>query len=1665
MDSLEALQGLHRDLLNLSERRLPLLERLATELQDQLEDFRTLLQRIPRNDTSRKAVQSGKIEIDNQQYELNDDFKAGTLQLADDLDLDELQAAKLFLEAQEEAHELDRPPHIVALLRFQRRRQLLVECFRLVVQESLQDEDEGETDELSSARAFFGDIVRQTLGFQDNLLDNGSKYWRKCLGDMVDIEKWLQKLADELERVSVLGIPLPQDTSELLQFQHQSLLAQHEALAGVTSNLIKGGYTSHDDLRYLLSRTKQIDKYGRILIHYAAILTTAIAYFGPADEMCSLEDAQAIHESLVSSKDADQWSHRGFHAAAVSWWLVEFSGRFNDSSVAPRSGSDAQNEDAKRHEQFMAALKDGALQFSLTISQDINRSDWYDPARAGLISFLLHEPAMPTAEFSPPSRIIRDLIEAGFQTFTEAFVTNMPNTIRDLRSEEDKARKSMRSRFQRGNADEELHLERFLVIASYAYEGDSDSAMAFWSDSESNMYGFLQWAARRQTTPRVAAFCELIRALSDDEACADAVHQFLLDEGQPVGGRIRRTGSLSWSQILSELHFYAKDIRERPSSAQSNITGAPQIVMEEYVEPESSMMLECYLRLVAHLCLKSAKAREYASMTPQLPLYELLFELCSSSWESRLRACAFTALNALCTEKTPETSTKFWHALDQWMYGIAYTPSKQSVTLVRQEQPSRHEERALNDIATGFEEPNAFTGFVQSLIAPLDTDTGLNDRLPFPEGLGSAYRMPGIELYVDFILGRVFAERTNQLDEVLQTWILRLTCLNFAALCLSTFNEDLVAIANRASISVDSVIQTSSLSTYARLHPFSRTMEWMFNDKVTQALFATAHQPIEKVDNAPSESPLILSMVASIRVMILVMKMQSTYLDIVRPLIKTQSSTWRSTVANSAIASFEDAVLNNLQLIVDLGLYCGTGHQDLTIASLELLQLLSSSRKLVASSTTGFGYGAGKSKVITVLEHDHEAERVARVLLPEIQVDMRQLESGPDSPGYIIKRRILEFLQSCLSTLQDRPTIAHALLGFTCKPKGLTVDDAGLFGQGESLFHAILKLSLDWPDNDGGAFVYWLSAIKGLCTEILQTLWTSPLSASLVLTELQNTDYIFVQAIAQSVITPDTLWDGRSLSSPEFVLTDSAQAYCNFLRQRSAHYELVAKALRSVAHSSMQTHRARIESMLLGATNFPGMDSIPNANIFDLFDFMEMDFGYGLAPPELPLIGTLDFGICRKDPEDPSSPIELRAAEELLLLRTTELKNSGRLATPETEQQATQEAQKLMLYIHGMNQYHELVQAQRETLKRWVQLLSISLKCCKFDQKAKTSFVLQALQAILPKLERSLAEDSFTALELATLGLTLLGHMDFSSQSEQQNRVSDFTKDRLYQLFRVSLSSVTSFEATPELRNVNYQTCYRYLQGITSRSGAKSPMTKNAMNTIKHHGERLMDVVCDDAVAGHGACRVSALLVLEAFVALANKDGSKYMLDSFNRVNFIGVLVDSYKNIPTDLPNAPAADIPVLLAYYNTTFALLLRIASARGGAGAIFNAGLFNSARDSLLFSIDPDIGLEFESPEALKRFFDLMLGLLRVINAVVLSKGPQSEQTMRQARDFLRDIRPSVVGVFKRNAKIGTGKVDAGEDLTDLVDNFTVLISAVGFLEFEDKTSLAHSAPGIFS
>lgn len=92
----------------------------------------------------------------------------------------------------------------------------------------------------------------------------------------------------------------------------------------------------------------------------------------------------------------------------------------------------------------------------------------------------------------------------------------------------------------------------------------------------------------------------------------------------------------------------------------------------------------------------------------------------------------------------------------------------------------------------------------------------------------------------------------------------------------------------------------------------------------------------------------------------------------------------------------------------------------------------------------------------------------------------------------------------------------------------------------------------------------------------------------------------------------------------------------------------------------------------------------------------------------------------------------------------------------------------------------------------------------------------------------------------------------------------------------------------------------------------------------------------------------------------------------------------------------------------------------------------------------------IEIDNPDALKRYYELLLSVIRVIASVVLSRGPQNDQTIDQARIFLAENRAGIVAIFKRHAKIGGVLAgDMGGDLDELVEFYVLLMTMTNFLD----------------
>lgn len=1166
----------------------------------------------------------------------------------------------------------------------------------------------------------------------------------------------------------------------------------------------------------------------------------------------------------------------------------------------------------------MDALKDGAFDFLLAVAGDVRPPDWHDPVRAGMRKWLQRKSPPLATEAVQFSEFFQLSLMGHLEVFVDAFISNLPDVLRKLRVEEDEQRQLSQTH------EQDLDLERFLLIIAYAYEGRPEAATSFWSDPDSNLAGFMHWASRRASTPLVASFCEMLQAISGNDDSATSAHVFLLDEGHHSSGKMNRSQSLTWSQIFKELDFFSEKVKQKPAAANTARyrSGKPPTDFVE-TEPESAMMLECYLRLITKLATESETSRQYLVLS-EYNLVQSLLDLASSPIPPRLRGCIFMVLKAMVTRKTLEESHVMWNYLETWIAG-GFAGSNAGQQRPTQQHIISSVDHIMDEISTGFEDPQSFVQLLLSLIAPGTDSRALNDALPFPENLGVAIRAPGVELYVDFVIGRVFSTKSNDLPDINQLRVLRLSCLDFILICLATFNEDLIVLANETNLMIDTIITTTDLATYVKLHPFARVMEWMFNDKVMAALFHTIQQKAEEVGNAPPDSPLVLGILRAVEVITKVLDLQSTYLNVVRPIMKAQSTQRRQNVANAAYATFEDGLATRINLVVKLGSFCGLGHPELSLACLKLLEMMSSSPK-ITTAWSGSSRHAHRNKAIVAMEANNEHDVISRTFVGEL---MAPLDPGRESntPNYATKVYILDFLYECLQATPKKPTIAHLLLGFKCDSDSLTIEANGAFAAQNSLFHSLLRLLLETPSNDAQGMRDWLISIKSRVIRILHILWSSPLSSALVIEELRGNEFLFHLLLREAVISSDLPWDGQSLLAADFSRTDGAVALLDFLILRSYTFEYIAMELCMISQGRMPGVKRRIFEALNGQVTGDGNEVMKTPTIFELYDFLLPDGLWDIPVPELRFYRDIELSTCLESDVDSNEVFNLGRVKEIMQLKRVEASGPGAVIAAQDVAAIDLEESAIVEYLISSNRQKQIATQGLKVLKTWARLLLVMVESNEFKGTAQSKFFLEALQAILPTLEAFASDRPDEALELARLAKVLLFKLNHAAANGGDDKGQDtghLVSEKLYQLFQICLQAIGKWAGTPVLRSVYYEICYRYLTSMSDH-GPLSGSRPKTIKTIQVYGERLINVICDDAYCGEPACQTSALILLSALIALEREEGGTHVVEALNKLNFVGILVDSLRDIMREWHEVFASGMlepPVPLPLANITLTL-----------------------------------------------------------------------------------------------------------------------------------------------
>ncbi|KAL7799979.1 nucleoporin Nup186/Nup192/Nup205 [Trichoderma ceciliae] len=1644
--TLDALQALHRELLTLSSGGGSNSDNLSNELLFEIfeKELGRLWERPKKNEKSRSAVRSGKVSIDGNEYSVNDKFQQDVFALSDEIDLDEVDAVRYLLDSQDDVSVLGRSLLECAVIRFHQQRKYVLDSFRLFLELNNMDYDGEEPNALETIKVYVDTrLLRKSP-------DGSKRLAPRCLHAMAEIKTWLQKLGERITAAQTLGnVPtddLPEEL-ETVEFSRVSLIQQHEALGVILCECVDKRQAETPDFLDFISALKKWDKYDTLLVHLVPAIGAYMSVFASSEGGYDLRQGRELNSKLFPPADDSTWPLPFLHATVRAWWLAEYSGWYLDdppeSAIPP--GTDLDEEDRQRSKQFLDSLKDGAFDFILSVAGDIRSPDWHDSVRAGMRKWLQRKSSPLVSERIQFSSFFQLCLMSQLEVFVDAFITNLPDVLRKLRVEEDEQRQLSQTH------EQDLDLERFLLIIAYAYEGRPEASANFWQDADSNLAGFMHWASRRASTPLVAAFCEMLQAISVNDECATAAHEFLLDEGHHSSGKMRRTQSLTWTQIFKELDFFSDKIKQKPIPTQSvRFRGGKPATDVIETEPESSMMLECYLRLITKLASESEVTRQFLLLNSGYNLVDMLYELASSPIPSQLRGCVFLALRALVSRKNLQENHAMWRCLENWISG-GYAGAATGSIRSTQPTPLVSMDRIFDEMSNGFEDPESFIKLLLELVTPASDSSPLSDGLPFPENLGSGSRAPGIEVYIDFVVGLVFSSKIQDLQDIHQTRVLRLSCLEFILACLTTFNEDLLVLANETNIAIDSLVSTTDLATYVRMHPFARVMEWMFNDKVMTALFNTIHQKPIDVGNATPDSPLILGVLRAVEVISKVLDLETTYLDLVRPLIKTQSGPRRQPVANAAYASFQDGLVTRLNLVVDLGKYCGIGHPDLTLACLKLLEKMSSSSKITAA-WSGTSRHSHRNKAIVAMEANGEHEGISRAFIAEVMTPL-EAGSGADSPLYVTKLYILDFLYQCLRMTPKEPTIAHLLLGFKCGLDSLSVEVSSAFATRTSLFHSILGLLLESPSNDALGMRQWLIAIKSRVMRILHILWSSPLSSAIVIRELRENELLFHLLTRETVIQPDLPWEGQNVGNSQFPMTDGAVTLIEFLTLRSMSLEYIAMELCKIAQGRMPGVKRRIFDALNGQIVGEGNETIQTPTVFDLFDFLLPDGFWEIPPPPIQFYKDLDLSACLESDADANQVYNLERVREILLLKRGEAQQGAVIAVNDLVLIEREEVM-IMEYLISCDRQKQIGSQCLRVLRSWIKVLLVMVESCEYKGAAQTSFFLQALQAILPSLEIFASDRPDEALELAKLARVLLFKLDLSPLSaddKNSGAIGNLVSDKLYQLFQTCLQAIGKWAGSPELRSVYYEICYRYLTGMSEDHGPLTASRPKTFKTVQVYGERLVNVVCDDAYCGEPACQTAALIFLGALVHMDSQERESYVVETLNKLNFVGILIDSLRNIMKEWHDVFTSSNTDQQNFQNARLAIILQLAQSRIGAKYILHANLFRTLEHSGLFGADPELQIDAANPRALEQHYDLLAKVVRIIGAAILSRG---NNNVTQGRKFLTDHRMLVSHALKRSAGIGTGNEDQRleERIEELADALVVVIAATSFLEFEN-------------
>ncbi|KAG9119549.1 hypothetical protein FRC07_005386 [Ceratobasidium sp. 392] len=465
---------------------------------------------------------------------------------------------------------------------------------------------------------------------------------------------------------------------------------------------------------------------------------------------------------------------------------------------------------------------------------------------------------------------------------------------------------------------------------------------------------------------------------------------------------------------------------------------------------------------------------------------------------------------------------------------------------------------------------------------------------------------------------------------------------------------------------------------------------------------------------------------------------------------------------------------------------------------------------------------------------------------------------------------------------------------------------------------------------------------------------------------------------------------------------------------------------------------------------------------------------------ELQLFSDLKFDSCLRADATGCQVVDAAALSALLTHQRRHLQRQGFLPTPEHHVQLKKETVYLLECCVLENNRRQIAHAREAAYEAWTRLCNVALTKC-FDtlpDDSRETILFDVLLALPPVVFS--AEPSTAVLLCETL-LSLVAKLrdDRHHQIVLQSIVDDplaatLPAERLNGLLS-SIMDCTMQPGTSERQRGNlYAAMVHYVQlasaaeerdaaSLSLKQSASLTQNINGLNSLAHsltastsaaddmevvlfgsnpvprrtakgsgpetsalsvlnkYVDRLVPLVCRDAVDGSDVWKTVAFTFLESLIRISRLEKQHRVLNIMARQGFLQHFVQSIVLGDEQLTAVlkPEPESLNALYVYEAKMSLLIKIAQTRQGADRLMDARVLAILTQCEFLNARPEKDIDFRNlesflPSALERYHQIIVPALEVATSVVSTIGSDSPNVAKQAMAFILAHRETCLGLF---------------------------------------------------